>query len=156
VFQGSDGSDPLGALVIDADGNLYGTANQGGGDGMGNVFKVAPDGTLNVLHYFTNGDGYFPSGGVASDGKGSLYGTTDRGGSLCDCGIIFKVGENASQGNGYGVDYVFGTPRGPVRSWLPDNALHVDKHGHVYGIATYGVRNCSQYGCVFSIGALGT
>jgi len=156
AFQGNDGSDPLGAMVIDADGNLYGAANQGGEQALGNVFKVASDGTLSVLHYFTNGDGYFPSGGVTSDGKGRLYGTTDRGGSICDCGIIFAVGENASQGNGYGVDYVFGTPRGPVRSWLPDNALHVDKRGHVYGIAAYGVRNCSQYGCVFSVGALGT
>lgn len=43
-FSGSDGSEPLGNLVFDSTGSLYGTAALGGsnGTGTGNVFKVTP------------------------------------------------------------------------------------------------------------------
>ena len=40
---GSDGCGPLGGLVADAAGNLYGTTNQGGGSANGGtVFEVTP------------------------------------------------------------------------------------------------------------------
>jgi uncharacterized repeat protein (TIGR03803 family) len=39
---GSDGANPLGTLVRDAAGNLYGTAIHGGTFGFGTVFKIAP------------------------------------------------------------------------------------------------------------------
>jgi uncharacterized repeat protein (TIGR03803 family) len=39
---GTDGATPAGALVRDAAGNLYGTTAQGGGSGLGVVFKVTP------------------------------------------------------------------------------------------------------------------
>jgi uncharacterized repeat protein (TIGR03803 family) len=41
-FNGPYGSDPLGGVIIDASGNLYGTANQGGTSGYGTVFEVTP------------------------------------------------------------------------------------------------------------------
>ena len=40
--NGSDGSYPYSNLVLDAEGNLYGTASQGGANGLGVVFKIAP------------------------------------------------------------------------------------------------------------------
>jgi uncharacterized repeat protein (TIGR03803 family) len=39
---GSDGGLPYGSLVMDADGNLYGTASLGGSHGAGVVFQVSP------------------------------------------------------------------------------------------------------------------
>jgi uncharacterized repeat protein (TIGR03803 family) len=39
---GSDGATPLGSLVRDAAGNLYGTAERGGAFNFGTVFKIAP------------------------------------------------------------------------------------------------------------------
>lgn len=44
AFSGPDGAIPynLGRLVIDADGNLYGTASNGGQYGVGVVFEVTP------------------------------------------------------------------------------------------------------------------
>jgi uncharacterized repeat protein (TIGR03803 family) len=37
-----DGAFPLGSLVFDAAGNLYGTTEQGGAYGFGTVFKIVP------------------------------------------------------------------------------------------------------------------
>ena len=61
---GSDGDGPLGALMLDASGNLYGTTVSGGGTGCGGygcgtVFKLAPDGTETVLYAFQgSSDGF--------------------------------------------------------------------------------------------------
>ena len=64
-------------LVMDSGGNLYGTTPTGGSSGAsyGEVYKLATDGTLTVLHAFSNtgGDGYYPTGSLAIDSKGNLY-----------------------------------------------------------------------------------
>lgn len=39
---GSDGGMPYGSLALDANGNLYGTAYAGGGNGQGVVFEITP------------------------------------------------------------------------------------------------------------------
>lgn len=89
---GSDGQTPLGALVADAAGNLYGvTANGGGASacnaGCGTVFRLSPpvSGTtawkLTVLHGFAGGaDGATPNPGLVIGSDGTLYGTTRAGG----------------------------------------------------------------------------
>ncbi len=43
IFTGvPDGHDPVAGLVLDAAGDLYGTAEFGGVSGMGTVFKINP------------------------------------------------------------------------------------------------------------------
>lgn len=39
---GSDGGFPLGGVIVDSNGNLYGTASFGGADGQGVVFEITP------------------------------------------------------------------------------------------------------------------
>src|ERR1039458_3445322 len=46
------GGEPSGSLVMDANGNFFGTAISGGTGNSGIAFKVAPDGTETVLHSF--------------------------------------------------------------------------------------------------------
>jgi len=41
-FTGADGDYPIGGLILDANGNLYGTTVYGGRDGYGTVFKLTP------------------------------------------------------------------------------------------------------------------
>ena len=41
-FHGSNGEHPMGGLVLDAEDNLYGTTAEGGKNGSGTVFKLAP------------------------------------------------------------------------------------------------------------------
>ena len=50
-------ANPYAGVIGDASGNLYGTTWNGDGDGDedGNVFELAPDGTLTDLHDFMGG-----------------------------------------------------------------------------------------------------
>ena len=96
----SDGSSPLGTLVFDAAGNLYGTAAGGGkgqtycNGGCGVVFKLTPSAKgkwkYTVLHWFTGPDGAAPQAGLIIDSKGNLYGTTQYGGSGY-AGVAFEI-----------------------------------------------------------------
>jgi uncharacterized repeat protein (TIGR03803 family) len=56
----NDGSLPVAALTQDRGGNLYGTTEYdgGAGHGSGTVFKLAPDGTLSVIHAFNDYDAF--------------------------------------------------------------------------------------------------
>lgn len=89
---GTDGHMPTGNLVHDATGNLYGTTNNGGAFGHGNVYKLDPTtAQLTVLYSFTGGaDGDYPSAGVILDSAGNLYGTTLIGGTFYN-GTVFKI-----------------------------------------------------------------
>ena len=82
-FQGgADGGSPMGDLLVDEDGNLYGTT-YGYIDihtlqpNYGSVFKIAPDGKETVLHSFKGGaDGGHPTGSLVLERR-HLYGTTN-------------------------------------------------------------------------------
>lgn len=74
----TDGFFPVGNLVHDKQGNLYGVTKSGGEGGAGTVFKLQPDGTETILKAFsgTNADGGYPEAGLIMDALGNLYGTT--------------------------------------------------------------------------------
>jgi uncharacterized repeat protein (TIGR03803 family) len=42
TFSGSDGSGPIGTVISDAAGNLYGTTYGGGSSGAGVVYEITP------------------------------------------------------------------------------------------------------------------
>ncbi len=96
----SDGFSPVGDLIRDGSGNLYGTTYIGGAYGQGVVFKLAPNGTESVLHSFcsvTNcADGKEPYGGVIRDRAGNLYGTTYIGGAG-NAGVVFKLAPDGTE-----------------------------------------------------------
>ena len=73
-----DGADPKARLILDPNGNLYGTTFAGGSEGYGTIFKLDATNTETVLYSFTGGsDGGNPFGGVTRDTNGVLYGTTE-------------------------------------------------------------------------------
>ncbi len=99
--DGDDGTYPTYALVWDHQGNLYGTAIQGGAYDAGVVFKLIR-GTGGswleaTIHSFVgvNGDGGYPYGNVVFDGAGNLYGTTSIGGT--DGGGLWLLAMAAGQ-----------------------------------------------------------
>ncbi len=96
----SDGAHPDGVLIMDSQGNLYGTTFYGGAFSGGTVFKLDPaTGVETVLYSFAGGsDGQGPLGGVLMDSTGNLFGTTLHGGSTgCNangyvgCGTVFEL-----------------------------------------------------------------
>jgi uncharacterized repeat protein (TIGR03803 family) len=137
---GMDGSDPVGNLIMDAAGNLYGTTKTGGGShcngfsgGCGTVFKVDPSGNETVLYTFNDGmDGGYPLGGLARDSQGNLYGTTQGGGRIsdCFCGVVFKLDPNGNETT----LHAFARKTG----WGPNPDLIADAAGNLYGTTMWG------------------
>jgi uncharacterized repeat protein (TIGR03803 family) len=93
--NGSDGANPYAGLIIDANGNLYGTTLAGGIHTAGTAFELSPrqggGWTETILHSFGNGtDGNSPYAGLIFDASGNLYGTTLEGG-IHSYGVVFEI-----------------------------------------------------------------
>jgi uncharacterized repeat protein (TIGR03803 family) len=98
--SGGDGRFPVGALVFDASGNLYG-ATSSGGSGCnrslcGTIYKLTPQSRVTwqetILHPFESAsDGSEPQQGPALDSSGNLYGTTYYGGSRYGYGTVYEI-----------------------------------------------------------------
>jgi len=77
-----------GGLVQATDGNFYGTAQEGGANGGGTVFKITPGGTLTTLYNFCSQtsctDGSGPMDALIQAIDGNFYGTTWEG-------TVFKI-----------------------------------------------------------------
>jgi uncharacterized repeat protein (TIGR03803 family) len=91
AFNGTDGGFPQTGVVLDEEGNLYGTTGYNGPNPNGVIYKLDQAGNETVLHSFTGGaDGRVPYGGLVRDESGNLFGETHLGG-LYGRGVIFKV-----------------------------------------------------------------
>ena len=88
---GTDGTFPMGSLLRDAAGTLYGTAFRGGAKDKGTIFEVKANGQFQVLYSFQAGvDGMRPRGRLLRDSAGNLYGTSEFGGEF-QKGCIYKL-----------------------------------------------------------------
>lgn len=96
----ADGSGTQGGLLMDASGDLFGTASQGGGNdiddggvGGGAVYELTGS-TLQTLYSFCAqpacADGEYPHSGIIADASGNLFGTTLRGGAA-GSGTVFEL-----------------------------------------------------------------
>jgi uncharacterized repeat protein (TIGR03803 family) len=94
-FAGATDGDSPGSLIQVSDGNLYGTASQGGADNAGIIFKLTSSGTYSVFHTFNGqSDGATPYAGLLQGSDGNLYGLTYSGASAdpdTGNGVIFKI-----------------------------------------------------------------
>ncbi|MFZ0814860.1 MAG: choice-of-anchor tandem repeat GloVer-containing protein [Candidatus Sulfotelmatobacter sp.] len=154
-YGGTDGYLPVGSLIFDAAGNLYGTTNWGGTGqclseanlvGCGTVFELSPKAgggwTEKVLHSFGNGtDGTFPVAGLVLDATGDLYGVTYEGGTgsclrtgYAGCGIVFELLPEAGGRWAERVLHHFNLTNG---GW-PVGNLIFDAIGNLYGMTNGG------------------
>jgi uncharacterized repeat protein (TIGR03803 family) len=157
TFKGSDGGSPMGVLVRDAAGNIYGTTIGGGTGkcskmGCGTAFKLNKSGQQVWLYSFKGGNGLNPDAGLLRDAAGNLFGTTVYGGDTnCappeGCGTVFELDKTGKQGT---VLHKFtGTPDG----WFPEALLVEDPAGNLYGTTYLG--GSSSLGAVFKIDKTG-
>jgi uncharacterized repeat protein (TIGR03803 family) len=150
-FNGKDGSYPdHGGLIFDADGNLYGTANAGGADGYGVVFKLTPNAngtwTEAVLHNFTGAnDGGGPESTLIFDKSGNLYGTTRDGGAH-RVGVAFEL---TPKTGGTWTETVLHQFTGGKDGAAPYEGVIFDQAGNLYGTAEKGgnLSACGSQGC---------
>ena len=141
-FDGADGANPDGNVVIDAAGNVYGTASDGA-NGQGLVFKVSPAGAFTVLHAFTGGaDGAAPNG-LVLDAAGTLYGAAFWGGAN-KAGLIYKIDSSGA----FSVAYNFQNKRD---GGGPGGRLAIDPSGTIYGTAEYGGSSAQANYCANAV-----
>jgi uncharacterized repeat protein (TIGR03803 family) len=155
--SGADGANPLGGLVRDSAGNLYGTTYQGGGscgngsENCGTVFELDTSGKETVLYAFPPGGGHGvgPVGTLVRDARGSLYGVTFLGGAQ-NLGRAFEL---LSGGGEMGIHTFRGGAWRPPDGANPSAGLIRDSSGNLYGTTTNGGTGSCSDGCgtVFEI-----
>jgi uncharacterized repeat protein (TIGR03803 family) len=91
MFNSSNGANPEAGLIADADGNLYGTTQNGGAKNFGTAFEVAA-GThdISTMATFDFYNGANPLGCLLADAAGNLYGTTLADGPN-GAGTVFEL-----------------------------------------------------------------
>jgi uncharacterized repeat protein (TIGR03803 family) len=141
-----DGKNPIGGVILDSAGNVYGVTVEGGAYGNGSVYKVSPDGAETILHSFggpygSSVDGYLPQAGLIMDNNGNLYGTTGYGGDNDD-GVVFEYSASGE----YTILANFEPNNGPA---LPYASLTLSSSGVLYGTTYAG--GTSIVGTVFSL-----
>jgi uncharacterized repeat protein (TIGR03803 family) len=129
---GNDGGYPLGILIEDSSGNLYGTTYGSGVYGYGTVFELSQSGgvwTEQTLYGFTGGaDGGEPSGGLHWDGNyNTLVGTTQDG-------TVFKLSKSGGVWNESTL-HTFGSGKDGLE---PAGQIVRDSHGNLYGTTVRG------------------
>ncbi len=144
TFDGANGSQPLGGLVMDADGNLFGTTSSGGGPQLaGTVFEIAHgSNTVTTLVTFGGTAGIEPNPTLLLDASGNLYGTTFYGGAY-NQGSVFEVAAETHALTTL-VSFDGSNGAGPVGGVISDAA------GNLYGTTESGT---ALPGTVFMLAA---
>jgi len=152
----TDGDAPEANLILDAEGNLYGTTTGGGMDDFGTVFElVKPSAggvwTENILHYFSSSstDGRGPLGGLIFDAEGNLYGTTSGGGASGLWGTVFELSPGTGGVWTEKLLWSFGVVTGDGVE--PEANLVFDAQGNLYGTTKQGGTTGDNTGTVFEL-----
>jgi uncharacterized repeat protein (TIGR01451 family) len=150
-----DGANPNASLTLGPDGNLYGTALNGGTNlmqtgpnsydalSLGTVFRLTTNGIFTPLVYFNGTNGANPYDALTLL-NGSFYGTTAYGG-ISNSGTVFQMTTN-------GALTVLDSFTGANGSH-PYGKLTVGPNGHLYGMTGFG--GISNVGTVFEISTQG-
>jgi uncharacterized repeat protein (TIGR03803 family) len=146
---GTDGGTPIGGVIRDYAGNLYGTAYSGGigtcpFSGCGVVFKLDTTGDETVLYSFTGGsDGGMPRANLIRQSTGNLVGTTSLGGVdgvFGTGGVVFKLTATGTETVLHSFEWGTG---------LYPSAVIQGSAGNLYGSAIEG--GACGHGVVFKL-----
>jgi len=146
-FQGSlNGTGPVGGVVLDQAGNIYGATATGGSGGGGTIYELSPSGqgwNFNLLYSFTaTGYDAGPLDTLTMDAAGNLYGTTYRGGAF-EFGTVFKLTHNNGAWT-YTDLHDFTSGQDGAN---PVGGVTLDAAGNLYGTASTGAGGACPSGC---------
>jgi uncharacterized repeat protein (TIGR03803 family) len=139
---GAGGYDPYFPLVIDSNGNIFGTTSRGGSSNLGTVFELASgSNTITTLASFSQATGNAPAG-LVLDASGNLFGTVQWG-AADNQGALFEL-PSGSRAYTTVVNFDFYTNGG-----YPLTNLVTDARGDVFGVTRSG--GPGQLGTVFEL-----
>jgi uncharacterized repeat protein (TIGR03803 family) len=152
-----DGCQPYAGLVFGANGDLYGTTDLGGIQGLGTVFSLTrtakgywAESVLYSFNYDPKRDGAVPYSGVIVDAAGNLYGACYNGGTHNNGGTLFELTRSADGTWTVKVllDFVAKQDGGN-----PVGGLVFDSAGNLYGTTVHGgaPSNLTVGGTVFKL-----
>jgi uncharacterized repeat protein (TIGR03803 family) len=155
-FNLTNGAQPFAGLIADADGNLFGTTQEGGAFGVcndhlcgngvgGTVFEIVKTAggyatTPTTLVNFSGNNGSLPSGGLIADASGNLFGTTLVGGAYGGPfgegnGTVFEIVKTAT---GYASTPTTLVSFNGTNGYWPRAGLIVDANGNLFGTTQKG------------------
>ena len=136
-FDITNGAQPVGAVTLDGQGNVFGMTPTEGTNSVGLIYEAPAGGTPVVLYSFGNDAtvGDEPLAGLIRDAKGRFYGTASTGGAN-NSGTVFRLTLGK---NGATVDLLYGfqSQFGPDGGY-PTCDLLFGPHGSVYGTTQRG------------------
>ena len=123
-----------GSLIADANGDLFGTTDEGGANDDGTVFEIAKTAggyasTPTTLVSFNGANGAAPSGSLIADANGDLFGTTVSGGAN-DVGTVFEIAKTAG---GYASTPTTLVSFNDADGAAPNGSLIADANGDLFG-----------------------
>ena len=145
IFHGGkDGFVPVGSVVVDPQGNVYGTTEFGGGRfgchdgayGCGTVFELQKSGTTyqeQIIFRFNGANGYAPVADLYLDSNNTLYSTTVSGGAFGN-GTAFSLANPKGKWKET-ILHSFGNGQDGSSSWA---SLLSDGQGGFYGTTRFG------------------
>ncbi len=158
-FRQGDISNPASSLILDPEGNLYGTTVYGGDltcpfstpFGCGTIYKLDATGKRTVLYSFTGKtDGGLPAGALIRDEAGNLFGTTQVGGDFSKLptggGVVFKLSATNQE-------TVLHSFSGTQDAQGPSAGLIHDAKGNLYSTTVGGGKY--DWGAVFRVSSTG-
>lgn len=170
----TDGAVPIGRLISDSTGNLYGVTQFGGAYSAGTVYELTKNGngewSEHVLYSFCPDinagcpDGSVSEAGLVMDSaSGSFYGTATFGGSggncpagYPGCGVVFQLKPDGQGGFVETVLHSFCSETNCTDGALPQSPLEMDANGILYGTTLRGgggscVKETPGCGVLFSL-----
>ncbi len=142
TFDGQNGAQPIGQMVADSAGNLFGVTASGGTNNDGTVFEILHDTTqLITLGSFNGTNGSTPSSNLILDSSDDVFGMTFSQ-APNNNGMVFEIPHNGN---------ITVLANLPANSGYPAS-LVMDPSGNLFGITANG--GATGDGQIFEIAAL--